>query len=180
MKNIFLAVTLLIGVSAEAQIRKVTLQASGLTCNMCSNSINKALKSVDFVDKVVANIKTSSFELTFKPNAKVNFDQLKKKVEGAGFSVAKFSAIVNFNNQAIENDSHLSVGGTTFHFLNVKNQTLSGDKTIQVLDRGYVSAKDFKKNQVYTKMDCYKTGVAGTCCSKMGLASGTRIVHVTI
>ncbi|HMJ47578.1 MAG TPA: heavy-metal-associated domain-containing protein [Ferruginibacter sp.] len=180
MKNILLAVAFLISVTASAQVSKVTLQASGLTCSMCSNAINKALKSVDYVDKVMANIKTSTFDITFKPGAKVNFDQLKKKVEGAGFSVAKFTALVNFNDEAIENDSHVVVGGTTFHFLNVKSQTLSGEKSIQVLDKGYVSAKDFKKNQVYTKMDCYKTGVAGTCCSKMGMASGARIIHVTI
>lgn len=180
MKSFLIAIALIISVSASAQVRKVTLQASGLTCSMCSNAINKALKSVDYVDKIIANIKTSSFDISFKPGAKVNFDQLKKKVEGAGFSVAKFTALVNFEKETIENDSHVSVAGTTFHFLNVKSQTISGEKAIQVLDKGYVPAKDFKKNQALTKMECYKTGVAGACCTKMGLASGTRIIHVTI
>ena len=180
MKNIFFAIAIVCSFSASAQITKVTLQASGLTCSMCSNSINKALKTLPYVDKVMANIQTSSFDITFKPDATVNFDDLKKKVEDAGFFVAKLTANVNFKDQAIENDGHTKIGGLTLHFLKVKDQTLNGVKTIQVLDKGYVSAKDFKKNEAFTKMDCYKTGVAGSCCAKQGLASGSRIYHVTI
>ncbi|MCP9750030.1 heavy-metal-associated domain-containing protein [Ferruginibacter sp. HRS2-29] len=180
MKNIFLAIAILFSFSASAQVTKVTLQASGLTCSMCSNSINKALQSLPSVEKVMANIRTSSFDITFKPGANIDFDELKNKVEDAGFFVAKLTATVQFNNQAIKNDEHIQSNGLTLHFLNVKDQTLSGTKTIQVLDKGYVSAKEFKKNELYTKMECYKTGVAGTCCSKGGMAKGARIYHVTI
>ena len=81
MKNLFLAIALICSVNAMGQIATVNLQASGLTCSMCSNSINKALKSLDYVDDVKANIKNSTFEISFKPNAKIDFDQLKKKVE---------------------------------------------------------------------------------------------------
>jgi copper chaperone CopZ len=180
MKNIFLAIAILFSFSASAQVTKVTLQASGLTCSMCSNSINKALQSLPSVEKVMANIRTSSFDITFKPGAAVSFDELKNKVEDAGFFVAKLTATIQFNNQAIQNDEHIQSNGMTLHFLNVKDQTLNGTKTIQVLDKGYVSAKEFKKNELYTKMDCYKTGVAGTCCRKGGMAAGARIYHVTI
>jgi copper chaperone CopZ len=180
MKNIFLAIALIVSINASAQITKVTLQASGLTCSMCSNSINKALQTLPSVQKVMANIKTSSFDITFKPGATVSFDELKNKVEDAGFSVAKMTATINFDDQAIKNDEHIQSNGLTLHFLNVKDQTLSGTKTIQVLDKGYVSAKEFRKNELYTKMDCYKTGVAGACCAKDGMSAGARIYHVTI
>jgi copper chaperone CopZ len=180
MKNLLLAIALICSMNAFAQITTVNLQASGLTCSMCSNSINKALKSLEFVDDVKANIKNSTFEISFKPNAKVDFDQLKKKVEGAGFHVAKLNVNMRFNNVQVEDDSHVKIDGMVFHFLNVKGQTLNGEKTIQVLDKGFVSAKEFKKNEAFTKMDCYKTGVTATCCSKEGIAAGSRIYHVTI
>lgn len=180
MKNIILAIAILFSVNTNAQVTKVNLQASGLTCSMCSNSINKALKTIDYVDKVSANIATSSFDISFKPNAKVNFDDLKKKVEDAGFSVAKLTATVHFNKEAIVPDEHVNIGGMTFHFLNIKAQNLNGNKVLQVVDKGYVSGKEFKKNELYTSMTCYKTGIAGDCCSKEGIANGTRIYHVTI
>ena len=180
MKNIILIIALLFSVGAHAQITKVTLQASGLTCSMCSNAINKSLKSIEFVDKVEANIKSSSFDISFKPGAKVDYDRLKKKVQDAGFFVAKLEANINFDNVAIANDSHIELDGITYHFIGTKDQTLNGNKTIRILDKGFVPAKEYKKNGKYTLMECYKTGVAGGCCAKDGLAAGTRIFHVSI
>jgi copper chaperone CopZ len=180
MKKLILIIAIFFSINGFSQVTKVSLQASGLTCSMCSNAINKSLRSVDYVDRVVANIKTSTFDIYFKPGAKVNFDQLKKKVEDAGFSTAKFVATVQFNDTKVENDEHVTNNGMVLHFLNVKDQKLTGEKEIQILDKGYVSAKQFKKSEVYTKMKCYKTGVAGKCCESYGLVPGTRIYHVTI
>ena len=180
MKKLLFVAALFLGLGSQAQVTKVRLQASGLTCSMCSNAINKSLKSLEIVDKVMANIKTSSFEISFKPGAEVNFDQLKKKVEDAGFFVANLSATVNFNNLKVEKDEHYNVAGMNIHFLNANGETLQGEQQVQVVDKGYVSAKAFKKNQQFTRMECYKTGVAGTCCSKTGLSTGSRIYHVTI
>lgn len=180
MQKIFVLIALLISTAGNAQIKKVTLQASGLTCSMCSNAINKSLQSLDFVDKVYANIQTSSFDITFKPGTAVDFDKIKNKVEGAGFSVAAFNAQVQFDTASIVNDTHLLLGGITYHFLNVGNQVLSGEKTLKILDKGYLSAKEYKKNSKLTKMQCYHTGMAEACCSKGNIAKGTRIYHVTI
>jgi len=166
--------------TSNAQITKATLQASGLTCSMCSNAINQSLKSLDFIEKVQANIKNSSFDITFKPGSKVDIDQLKENVEDAGFFVASLTANVLFNNESVANDSHVDVDGTVFHFLNISNQTMNGEKTIKILDKGYVTAKVFKQNSKYTTMECYKTGKASACCSKGGLTEGTRIYHVTM
>lgn len=171
---------LLCSFATKAQVTKVAIQASGLTCSMCSNAINKSLRSVDFVQNVDANIKTSTFEITFKPGTAVDFDKLKKKVEDAGFFVANFTATVHFDKVQLVNDGLVTIDGTTFHFLNIKNQVLDGDKTIQLIDKGYVTSKAYKANSKYTTMECYKTGVAAACCVKDGLKLGTRVFQATI
>lgn len=170
MKNVIIIILILFSFPAGAQVKSVTIQASGLTCSMCSNAIFKALKSLDFVEKVDANIKNSSFAVAFKPNTDVDFDKLKAKVEGAGFFVASFTAVLAFDKLAIENDSHIAVGKQTFHFLKIKEKVLSGEKMIRLIDKGFVSAKEFKKNSCFTKMACYNSGTA----------NGKRIFHVTI
>src|SRR5215210_5597656 len=125
MKRIFLIAAITFSITANAQVTKVNLQASGLTCSMCSNAINKSLKTLDFVDKIDANIKTSTFEITFKPNSKVDFDMLKNKVEKAGFSVAGFTATMQFNNVKVKMDETVTVGDKTLQFVNIKEQTLN-------------------------------------------------------
>lgn len=175
-----LAANIFSGATHAQSVKKASLQASGLTCSMCSNAINKALQKIEYIETVKANIQNSSFDITFKPGAKVNFDDLKKKVEGAGFSVASLSASVYFDNAVVKNDAHITVDGMALHFLNIKEQVLSGTRDVKIIDKGFVSAKDYKKNGKYTTMECYKTGTAGSCCSKSGLAAGTRIYHVHI
>ena len=81
MKTLLLFLAITISIAAGAQVTKVSLQASGLTCSMCSNSINKSLKTLAFVDNVDPNVQTSTFEITFKQGSNVDFNALKKKVE---------------------------------------------------------------------------------------------------
>ncbi len=171
MKNIFLVAALFFSMAVNAQqVSKVSLQASGLTCSMCSNAINKAIKSLNFVELVDANIKNSTFDITIKPNSIVDFDKIKKKVEDAGFFVASFTATMQFDNVSIANDKQVNMGTINFHFINVKEQTLSGIKMVKLMDKGFLSAKEFKKNSSLTKMSCIKTGEE----------NGKRIFHVTI
>ena len=177
MRYIFIALLGIFSLSASAQFSKASIQASGLTCAMCTKAINNALEKVAFVQSVKSDISTSSFNVAFRPNAKVDIDQLKKAVEDAGFSVAKMKLTANFNAVAVKNDEHVSINGTTFHFVRVSDQTLSGQKEITMVDKNFIGGKEFKKFSASTKMACIHTGRAEACCSKK---AAERIYHVTI
>lgn len=146
MKKIFLFIAIAFSVATNAQVTSVSLQASGLTCSMCSNSINKALKTLDFVLGVDADIKTYTFEIVFKPNAKVDFDMIKEKVEKAGFTVASFVTTILVDNIQVVDGQPVTIEDKTFLFVNVKGQSLNGLTKVKVLDKGFVSAKESKKN----------------------------------
>lgn len=166
--------------SVHAQFTKATIQASGLTCAMCSRAIDNALQQVSFVASVQPDIKNSAFNIVFKEGEPVDIDALKKSVEDAGFFVAKFTITGIFNNTAIKNDEHVAIEGKEYHFLNIKDQVLNGEKNLIIVDKNFLTASAFKKYSAETAMQCIKTGKAGACCEKAGLAAGTRIYHVTI
>jgi len=138
------------------------------------------LQKVPFVESVKSDIRNSAFGIVFKQNADVNIDALKKAVEDAGFSVGSLKLTGEFNELKIANDQHVKIGNETFHFLNVNSQLLNGEKTITVVDKNFVTAKEFKKYSTATKMNCLQTGKAGSCCIKDGISTGERIYHVTI
>jgi copper chaperone CopZ len=144
MKTVLLIVAIALSVATKAQVTKVSLQASGLTCSMCSNSIYKALKTLDFVNKVETDIKTYTFEIVFKPNSNVDFDKIRIKVEKAGFSVSSFIATIHFDNAQIKN-RQLEIGERTFVFADVEEQKLNGDLRIKILEKGFVSGKEYKR-----------------------------------
>ncbi len=163
-----------------AQIKKVTLQASGLTCSMCSKSIYKSLVAVPFVQDVQSDIKNSAFILSFKENEVIDFDFLKKAVTDAGFSVASLKVVAVFTKQHIEKDTHVIVDKKTIHFLNVQSQTIEGETTFRIVDKNFVTTKDAKKYGKLTTMKCYETGVMESCCTKTTAANSTRVYHATI
>jgi copper chaperone CopZ len=175
LKILFLS--LFIGIAAQAQFKSATLQAAGLTCAMCAKAIGEGLKQLSFVESVKPEIKSSQFIIQFKAGADVDPDVIKQAVEDAGFSVAKLRLTGNFDNVKVEKDTHVSIDGKTFHFINASSQTLSGEKTITVVDKSFVPAKDFKKYAAATAMSCVQTGKAASCCQK---EANTRIYHVII
>lgn len=181
MKKIFfLAFIALTSVNAISQIKSGSLQAAGLTCAMCTKAINETLKELSFVQSVKADIKNSQFLLQFHPGQNVDPDALRKAVEDAGFSVAKLKLALTFVNQQVMNDAHLKLGGKTYHFLDIKPQTLNGEKTITFVDKNFVLGKEFKKYSSKTEMACVQTGKAESCCKKEGIQENARIYHVTI
>jgi copper chaperone CopZ len=146
MKKIFVLLAIAFSISAGAQVTKVSLQASGLTCSMCSNSINKALQKLDFIDKIDADIKTYTFEITFKRNSHIDFDMIKRKVEGAGFSVSGFVVTMILDKVLAKENQPVTIEDKTFLFLNKEQQLLDGEIQIRLLDKGFVSPKEYKSN----------------------------------
>ena len=163
-----------------SQFSRATLQASGLTCAMCSKAVKVALEKVSFVKEIKVNIKQQEYAIVFKENSKADFDDLKKAVEDAGFSVASLKVTGNFSEVSVEKDKHIQLDGKNFHFVNSNTQLLNGEKTFTIVDKDFLSAKEYKKYSAATKMECIKTGKAGECCVKEGIQSEERIYHVII
>ncbi|MFT4092209.1 MAG: heavy-metal-associated domain-containing protein [Niabella sp.] len=177
-KFIFLMIIAITTVQANAQFTKATLQATGLTCALCSNAVNKALQKVPFIASVKADIKNTAFNVVFKPGINIDVDAIKAAVEDAGFSVGSLKLTGDFNNLQVENDEHVKIGSANYHFLNVKNQVLNGEQTITVVDKNFVSSKAFKTIRSYTKKECVETGETASCCK--GMIAPSRMYHVTI
>ena len=107
---------MLLSSSSFANFVSAKIKVTGITCSMCSNSVNKALSSLKFVDKVEVDLEKAIFNVTFKPNENVIVDEIKAKVEGAGFSVGELIADFKFENVSVTNDFHYQFQNNTYHF----------------------------------------------------------------
>src|SRR6187200_765421 len=157
MKKIIAVVLLaFVTVALQAQFSKATLQASGLTCSMCSKAVKVALEKVPFVQEVKVNIKSQEYTIIFKESNNADFDALKKAVEDAGFSVASLKVTGNFSDVSVQKDKHLQLDGKNFHFINSSDKVLSGEQTLTIVDKDFLSAKDYKKYSAATKWSASK------------------------
>ena len=150
MKLLSLFITLLcVTFTTSAQNNIISLQASGLTCSMCSNSINKSLKTLPFVESIKANIKTSTFDIAIKPGAVADYDLMKKKVEDAGFFVAKFLITVPFSDAEIKGNATVSFQDKRLRFINSSAaNNIPGNKQVRIVSKGFLSAKEAKKLKI--------------------------------
>ncbi|HMO32486.1 MAG TPA: heavy-metal-associated domain-containing protein [Lacibacter sp.] len=170
MRFLLTGALLLCYLLGPAQVQSARLQASGLTCAMCSNSIQKALQTLDFVSSIDADLEQSAFIIQFKTGASVDFDALRRKVEGAGFSVARLDVQVLFSGQRLFSNQPVELGTLFLVLVGGKEELLHGLKSIRVVDKNFVLPKEFKKLETQIRAATYKTGTH----------EGRRVYHVTI
>ncbi len=163
MKNLnikFLAITLLVmltSLSSYSQIVKAEIIATGLTCSMCSNAINKQLKSMTEVDSVSTDLNTNTFTVYVNKNAALQPKALKNAVEKAGFFVGFMVLTMKIDTKKIENNA-IKIQDDTFIFIDSKTPISDNEASYQVLDKGFVTQKEFKKlTKKYSKLATYNT-----------------------
>lgn len=169
MKKIFFLLFISLGLLANAQIKKADLRASGLTCAMCSKAVYKSLSSIAFVEKINVDIQKSTYEIVFKSGMGVDFDALSRAVVDAGFSVAQLQVTSVFNGIKAKKGAQIELDGKTIQFINGNDQLLNGEKTFSIVDKNFVSAKEFKK---------YSASAGKTYES--GFADGKRVYHAIL
>lgn len=135
----------LISTQAKAQIAKAEIIATGLTCSMCSNAIQKQLESMSEVMNVETDLNTNTFIVLLKEDNNLTPQVFKEKVEKAGFFIG--SLVLTAKPEVIKEDRYVLLDG------NLSNQ---GEIKFQVLDRGFVTAREYKKlAKSFKKVDTY-------------------------
>ncbi len=150
-KILIFPVLLLLTFAANAQITKAELTATGLTCSMCSKATYKQLTSIPEVEKVETELNKTAFILYFKKGSAINVGVLKKKVEDAGFSVGELLVVFNFENQQVVNNNSFIQDNIKYTFIDATPAILTGEVKVQILDKGFITDKEYKKQQKLVK-----------------------------
>lgn len=137
------AIVLFISTSIQAQINKSEIIATGLTCSMCSNAIYKQLQTLSSVAKIDTDLNTNTFTVSAKNNQTLDPVQLKDAVEKAGFFVGSMMVYVDGSKLSKQ---ELNLNGNNLVFLD-KIPVDHKSHKMQVVDAGFVTSKQFKKNE---------------------------------
>ncbi len=133
--KIFIATILSItSLQTKAQISQIEIRATGLTCSMCSNAIQKQLKTLAEVDSIETDLNTNTFSIKLKQGNTLTPKIFKEKVEKAGFFVGQM--IVSADTEIINKANYI--------LINEKPESKKFFK-FQVLDKGFITAKEYKK-----------------------------------
>lgn len=140
-----------------SQFKWVQIGVDGLTCSMCSKSVEMSIRKLDFVDNVEMNLERTEGKITFKPGAEVNVEKIAQAVVNAGFSVRYLHAGFVFDNVNTGNGNCFVFEGRQFQFVKTEPKTLNGETTLKFVGKKFQSPKEYKHWKGDMKPACDKT-----------------------
>ncbi|PWJ39189.1 heavy-metal-associated domain-containing protein [Sediminitomix flava] len=153
---ILLFTRFLASASSPPQIVSSEIGINGLTCSLCSQSVEYALKQLPFIDKVEMNLSETTALIYFKGIGRVAPDQIAKAVQDAGFSLRYLNLNVVFDQQE---EPCIEIASYQYYLLSTEQQTLNGTISIQLLHQDFLSRKVFKqwKEKLQNTTPCHTT-----------------------
>ena len=137
-----------------AGLKWVDVGVNGLTCSMCSRSVEMSLRKLNFVDSVVMNLETTEGRIYFSKDAPVNFNAIARAVVNAGFSVRFVKLQMAFDDVAIDSEGSFKFQGQQFRWLGF--QQVKGTVGLTLVDEKFLPKKDFaevRKKYITVKED---------------------------
>jgi copper chaperone CopZ len=147
---------------AHSQIKNAQLQATGLTCSMCSKAVLKKLQGLAFVEKVVVDLNKSQYQITFKTDSAIALVALKTAVEDAGFAIGQLIVQANLpDNFNIADNAVLNIYGNAITLVEAQKKAATNSIQFKIISKGYVTTKEYKKWQKkYANNANYLNGTA--------------------
>jgi cation transport ATPase len=142
MKNIILML-LLCSKIGYAQFIKADLMASGLTCSMCNLATQKQLQSLHFIDTIIPDLELNAFHIYFNKTQKIDFSQIRKKVEDAGFFIAELKVTYK-NTDTYRYSKPLLFAEDAVFYIDQFDDKKEWQE-FKLIDEGFVTAKENKK-----------------------------------
>jgi copper chaperone CopZ len=87
-----------------AGLKWVDVGVDGLTCSMCTRSVEMSLRRLDFVDSVVMSLENTEGRIFFQENMPVNLNEVARAVVNAGFSVRFVKLEMAFDDIELNSD----------------------------------------------------------------------------
>lgn len=145
--SLFLPCTLLLLLvlnKASAQFKTATLGINGLTCSLCSYSVEKELEKVDCIAAVEMDLNQNIAKLIFEENIPVDMKAVVNAVYKAGFSVGYTQALFNFDNVTLTEQVYFLYEEVEYRFVNTLEEDLQGEHIIKFIDKKFVVDTVFK------------------------------------
>jgi copper chaperone CopZ len=124
-----------------AGIKWVDIGVDGLTCSMCSRSVEMSIRRLDFVEKVEMSLETTEGRIYFKNDTPINLAELAKAVVNAGFSVRFVKLEWDFSDIPIAADGSFVFQGQTYRWLDYSSNT-PGQVALKLVDDNFLPKKE--------------------------------------
>ncbi|MBL7841916.1 MAG: heavy-metal-associated domain-containing protein [Cyclobacteriaceae bacterium] len=136
---------------SKAGIQWVEVGVNGLTCSMCTRSVEMSIRKLEFVDSVVMNLETTEGRIFLRPNVPFNLGQIAKAIVKAGFSVQFVKIRLDMDDITIHPTGVFVHRDQTFHWIDY-SQVSKKQTTLKIINEGFLPKKEARKFKKKTEM----------------------------
>src|SRR5688572_4382435 len=105
-----------------AGVKWADIGVNGLTCSICSRSVEMSLMRLDFVDRIAMSLETTEGRIFFKPDGPIDLNEIAKAVVNAGFSVRFIKLQMSFDDIPLNDDGSFIFRGQAFKWIDFQNK----------------------------------------------------------
>ena len=136
-------------VKSLAGLKWIEVGINGLTCSLCSRSVENSLGRLAFVSKVEMKLEETEAKIFLKENEEVDLLKIEKAIASAGFSIRFLKLAINFNDVVLASDGFFSLKGNNFYWQKPATNPTNPNTILKVVDPVFLSGKEktfWKKN----------------------------------
>lgn len=142
--------------ATKAGIQWIEVGVNGLTCSMCTRSVEMSIRKLEFVDSVVMNLETTEGKVFLRPNVTFNLAQIAKAVVNAGFSVQYVKVRFVLADITIDPAGMFTHKEQAFQWIDYIPPSGKKQTTLKIVNEGFLPRKEaskFKKKTELLKKD---------------------------
>ncbi|MGC4021299.1 MAG: heavy metal-associated domain-containing protein [Cyclobacteriaceae bacterium] len=125
-----------------AGIKWVDIGVDGLTCSMCSRSVELSVRRLDFIDNVTMSLEKTEGRVYLKSGQPIDLKKIARAVTDAGFSVRFLRVEFDFNDITIKSDGSFDYQGQPYVWIDFKDGSAKGNVVLQLVDEGFLPRKE--------------------------------------
>ena len=162
IKPLIIFIALATCVTAFSGVKWVDIGVNGLTCSLCTRSVEMRLMRLGFIDSVSMSLEKTEGRVYFRSNEPIFLNEIAKAVVDAGFSIRFVRLEFNFDDVNVEADGSFTFQGKNFLWLDYPGLA-KGNVSLKLVDEAFLPRKE--SSSWKKKIESTKT-------------SGQRVYHV--
>jgi copper chaperone CopZ len=148
----------------RAELNWVDVGVDGLTCSMCTRSVEMSIRRLDFVDSVAMSLEETQGRVFLKKGVLVDFQKIARAVVNAGFSVRFLRVALDLEKVRVNPTGCFTDSGITFQWLQFDPASAKGNVRLKLVDEGLITRKEAAQ---------WKRKMGATVCGE-----GQTVYHV--
>jgi len=125
-----------------AGLKWIDVGINGLTCSLCTRSVDRSISRLEFVDSVNMSLENTEGRIYVKDVEVIDLKRITKAITDAGFSVRFVRLQFDFRDTRIDKDGFFSFKGQRYQWLQFKSNTSQNNVALTLINEGFLPKKE--------------------------------------